>query len=109
MRVGRIALIVFAACAIATAAVWMVTAPHPAYSTDDSALDQEGDPAKGRLIFAAGDCASCHAQVGQPDRLRLGGGLHWRPLSGRSVRRIYPRTRSMGLGRGKPGTSLTRC
>jgi mono/diheme cytochrome c family protein len=27
------------------------------------------------LIFALGDCGSCHASPGQPDRLRLGGGL----------------------------------
>ena len=26
-------------------------------------------------MFAAGDCASCHASVGQTDRFRLGGGL----------------------------------
>ncbi len=27
------------------------------------------------MVFAAGDCASCHASPGQPDRLRLGGGM----------------------------------
>lgn len=34
-----------------------------------------GDPLRGKLIFAAGDCASCHATPGQSDRLRLGGGI----------------------------------
>ncbi|MFC7540694.1 c-type cytochrome [Siccirubricoccus deserti] len=27
------------------------------------------------MLFAAGDCASCHASPGQPDRLQLGGGM----------------------------------
>lgn len=31
--------------------------------------------ARGKRIFDAGQCASCHASPGQPDRLRLGGGL----------------------------------
>lgn len=31
--------------------------------------------ANGQMIFNAGGCASCHAVPGQPDRLRLGGGL----------------------------------
>lgn len=60
--------------AILGAASWLLTEPRPAFSEDaDSALQEAGDPSKGRLIFAAGDCASCHASPGQPDRLRLGG------------------------------------
>jgi mono/diheme cytochrome c family protein len=38
-------------------------------------LDRQGDPQRGRIIFAAGDCSSCHASPGQSDRYRLGGGL----------------------------------
>ena len=75
MRARGISVMVVVACAVAAAAVWAVTEPRAAFSKDDPALDQEGDPAKGRLVFAAGDCASCHARPGQPDRLRLGGGL----------------------------------
>src|SRR3979411_2834310 len=33
------------------------------------------DPANGLIVFNAGGCASCHAVPGQPDRLKLGGGL----------------------------------
>src|SRR6476469_6624694 len=33
------------------------------------------DPANGLTVFNAGGCSSCHAVPGQPDRLRLGGGL----------------------------------
>lgn len=59
--------------AIGSIAMWVLTAPRPALK--GAPTDQEGDPVKGRLIFAAADCASCHASPGQPDRLRLGGGL----------------------------------
>jgi mono/diheme cytochrome c family protein len=53
--------------------MWVLSAPRPALK--GASTDQKGDPVKGRLIFAAGDCASCHASPGQPDRLQLGGGL----------------------------------
>jgi mono/diheme cytochrome c family protein len=75
MRLGRILAILLFACATGVVSVWVVTEPRPAFSKDDISLEQDGDPAKGRLVFAAGDCASCHALVGQPDRLILGGGL----------------------------------
>jgi mono/diheme cytochrome c family protein len=62
--------------AIAGAALWFLTAPRPAYGPGAAALAEgKGDAARGRLVFAAADCASCHASPGQPDRLRLGGGL----------------------------------
>jgi mono/diheme cytochrome c family protein len=48
--------------------------PQPAYSHSQT-LPESGDADRGRLIFVAGDCASCHASPRQPDRLKLGGGL----------------------------------
>src|SRR6195952_2862656 len=51
---------------------WLTAVPAaavldaPAYSPD---------PANGLTTFNAGGCSSCHAVPGQPDRLRLGGGL----------------------------------
>jgi mono/diheme cytochrome c family protein len=51
---------------------WWLTIPAvipnalPAYTPD---------PANGLTTFNAGGCSSCHAVPGQPDRLRLGGGL----------------------------------
>jgi len=33
-----------------------------------------GDPANGKVLFAAGGCVSCHASSGATDRLHLGGG-----------------------------------
>lgn len=54
---------------------WVITEPSPASARlPASAFDRPGDPARGKLVFAAGDCASCHASPGQPDRLHLGGG-----------------------------------
>src|ERR1700712_275607 len=63
------------AVVLAAAAVWFITMPRAPFAGDDGRLSDAGDPAKGQLIFAAGDCASCHASPGQSDRLRLGGGL----------------------------------
>src|SRR5882757_8438609 len=75
MRVGSVAAIFLLAGVAGATIVWVVTEPRAAFSKQYPALDRVGDPAKGRLVFAAGDCASCHASVGQKDRLRLGGGL----------------------------------
>jgi mono/diheme cytochrome c family protein len=56
--------------------IWWITARSPIFSERyPGAFEQPGDPTRGQLVFAAGDCASCHALPGQPDRLRLGGGL----------------------------------
>jgi mono/diheme cytochrome c family protein len=70
-------LLVLAACLVAGAtAAWAVSAPRPRYSAEQwSALGKSGDATAGRRIFFAGGCESCHASPGQPDPLRLGGGL----------------------------------
>jgi mono/diheme cytochrome c family protein len=61
--------------AVVAAGVWWITAPQPIAGAARGQFDRAGDPERGRLVFAAGDCASCHASPGQSDRLRLGGGL----------------------------------
>jgi mono/diheme cytochrome c family protein len=63
-----------AVVAFGVAAV-VATAPRKAFEPDEAGLFEGGDAAKGRLVFAAGDCSSCHATPGQPDRLLLGGGM----------------------------------
>jgi mono/diheme cytochrome c family protein len=77
MQGGRLLAVLLVTTVVGSlAALWIVTEPRPALSADSAApFGQEGDSARGRDIFAAGDCASCHASPGQPDRLRLGGGL----------------------------------
>ncbi|HEX3952837.1 MAG TPA: cytochrome c [Stellaceae bacterium] len=74
LKLAVIAIIGFVG--IAAAVGWRLTAPRPAVAaTDAAALETGGDASRGRVVFAAGDCASCHASPGQSDRLRLGGGL----------------------------------
>jgi mono/diheme cytochrome c family protein len=69
-------IISFVAIVIAGAATtWVVTEPRPLYGSGTEDTIKAGDPAKGKVIFDAGDCASCHASPGQSDRLRLGGGI----------------------------------
>ena len=67
---------VLALAAVGAVVFWLVTAPRPAFSEDQAAiLERPGDAARGKLVFAAADCASCHASPGQSDPLRLGGGM----------------------------------
>ncbi|WP_017997407.1 c-type cytochrome [Rhizobium leguminosarum] len=57
------------------AGAWLITKPNISFEENDPAFVKPGDPARGELIFAAGDCSSCHATPGQKHRLQLGGGL----------------------------------
>lgn len=54
---------------------WVLSAPRPLFAAGDTSLDQGGDVERGRQVFFAGGCASCHATPGQEDRLKLGGGV----------------------------------
>src|SRR5271167_2848365 len=66
----------FACAALLAAAAWRVSAPRPRFSEAEwSKIAKPGDAIAGRRMFFAGGCASCHASPGQPDPLRLGGGL----------------------------------
>ena len=67
---------IFAVAAGGAVAAWVISAPHPTFSeAEASDLDRPGDAARGRAVFDASGCASCHASPGQRDRYRLGGGL----------------------------------
>jgi mono/diheme cytochrome c family protein len=68
---GLLALIVLAFMIAGMVAVVEGKAP---FRHDDASFNG-GDAGRGAIVFAAGDCASCHARPGQPDRLKLGGGL----------------------------------
>ena len=69
-------LVLLASVLAGAAVLWQLSAPRPAIAADQAAsLEVGGDPTRGRNIFLAGDCASCHASPGQKDRRRLGGGL----------------------------------
>ncbi|RUM24187.1 alkylated DNA repair protein [Rhizobium vallis] len=75
MKIGLWIVAILCTASLGAAAAWIVTAPAPGFSKSDPRLAGVGDARRGKDIFDAGDCASCHATPGQPDRLRLGGGL----------------------------------
>ncbi|EJC84037.1 cytochrome c, mono- and diheme variants family [Rhizobium leguminosarum bv. trifolii WSM2297] len=70
----RLFSITIAAVVVVSSVTWLVTRPHPPFAAGDPRLTP-GDVERGRLVFAAGGCASCHASPGQSDRLKLGGDL----------------------------------
>lgn len=72
---ARILVPLFLLFSLGVGLAWFLTAPKRPFAVDDARLRGEGNVERGRLIFAAGDCASCHARPGQSDRLHLGGGL----------------------------------
>ncbi|WP_332699481.1 c-type cytochrome [Bosea sp. (in: a-proteobacteria)] len=96
MRRLLITLIVFALAGIAGFVVLTdprVVSPGPEIGTLPAP-----DIENGRLLFAAGGCASCHATPGQDDKLRLGGGLALASPFGKfHVPNISPHTRD-GIG-----------
>lgn len=61
--------------AIAMAGAWYLTDAHAPFSEHDPQFEGPGDLSQGKLVFLAGECASCHATPGQPNRLKLGGGM----------------------------------
>jgi mono/diheme cytochrome c family protein len=68
-------ILAFLAVAGATLA-WSLSAPQVRFSSAEwQAVEKPGDPEAGRRMFFAGGCESCHKTPGQPDPLRLGGGL----------------------------------
>jgi mono/diheme cytochrome c family protein len=76
MRCRTYTLSILAIVIAGAVTAWIVTEPRPLYGTDTaSSTPDTGDPEKGKVIFDAGDCASCHASPGQSDRLHLGGGI----------------------------------
>lgn len=76
MRKRNWLIIAGATVAALAGAAWLVTSPQLFAAANLAKYsDQRGDPARGKLVFAAADCASCHATPGQSDRLHLGGGL----------------------------------
>ena len=53
---------------------WQFSRAAPSFGPDDPRL-AGGNAERGAQVFAAAECSSCHASPGQPDRLKLGGGL----------------------------------
>jgi len=64
-----------AACAIGAATAWVLSAPRGIDAQTANAVSAPGDAQAGGVVFYMGGCESCHMTPGQPDPLRLGGGL----------------------------------
>lgn len=69
----RILLAAVVAAAVGFATFWWLTTP--AAVSSDPLPAYTPNAANGLAAFNAGGCSSCHAMPGQPDRLKLGGGL----------------------------------
>jgi mono/diheme cytochrome c family protein len=69
--IGLFALVLGAAAL----AAWGLSAPRTVDADTAAAVSAPGDAAAGKIVFYAGGCDSCHASPGQPDPLRLAGGL----------------------------------
>ncbi|MFN3892422.1 MAG: c-type cytochrome [Beijerinckiaceae bacterium] len=94
----KFALIIAALAAAGFGAFWFISAPQAIVSASDRAFQGPGDPEIGKTVFFAGGCASCHATPGQPDRLKLGGGLELKsPFGSFFAPNISPHPRD-GIG-----------
>jgi mono/diheme cytochrome c family protein len=69
----RVAITVLLAGVVGFAVYWWLTTPFDMVLATEPAYTP--DLANGQTIFNAGGCSACHAVPGQPDRLKLGGGL----------------------------------
>src|SRR5271155_2658383 len=69
----RFFLVGIIAVAAAFGVYWWLTATALVPAVTQGAFTP--DLANGQTTFNAGGCSSCHAAPGQPDRLKLGGGL----------------------------------
>ena len=69
----RIILAVLLTGAAGFGVYWRLTAPSVAFAVTEAAYLP--NLVNGQTTFNAGGCSSCHAVPGQPDRLKLGGGL----------------------------------
>jgi mono/diheme cytochrome c family protein len=54
---------------------WELSAPIGVDPETAKVVSGSGDPIAGRIVFFMGGCESCHMTPGQPDPMRLGGGL----------------------------------
>lgn len=90
----------FGLALIGAAAAWTLSAPRPAFDPAQAeALEKGGDAARGKLVFAAGGCASCHMTPGQDDRGNLGGGLKLASPFGAFVAPNISPDKDDGIGR----------
>ncbi len=84
--------------AVALGGFYLLTDPRIVSPAPEIGALPAPDLENGKLLFAAGGCASCHATPGQNDRTRLGGGLALAsPFGTFHAPNISPHTRD-GIG-----------
>ena len=106
------ALLVLAGLAIIVAlgaAGWFASAPRSLSAIVAQEVDAPGEAEAGSIVFFAAGCKSCHMSPGQPDPLRLGGGLELKtPFGSFYPPNISPgrqgRNRRLERGRLRPRT-----
>ncbi|MCB8821184.1 c-type cytochrome [Microvirga rosea] len=96
---GLLLLGLVAFMALTSPTAWQVVHGELATGSDASAeVARKSDPEKGRIVFFAGGCSSCHATPGQDDKMRLGGGYALKsPFGTFHVPNISPHKRD-GIG-----------
>jgi len=83
---------------LAFAGFYVLTDPRVVSPSPEIGALPAADIENGKLLFAAGGCASCHATPGQEERTRLGGGLALvSPFGTFHAPNISPHTRD-GIG-----------
>jgi mono/diheme cytochrome c family protein len=75
MYVRIVLAVSIAAIVVAAAVGWLVTAPVGVSHAVAEGLSGPADPGAGKIVFFLAGCESCHVTPGQPDPLRLGGGM----------------------------------
>lgn len=94
----RLLLTIAALGLLGAAGFYVLTDPRVVSPAPEIGTLPPPDVENGRVLFAAGGCASCHATPGQEERTRLGGGLALEsPFGTFHAPNISPHTRD-GIG-----------
>jgi len=98
LRLRRLLVTLVLLAAVGFGGFYVLTDPRIVSPSPEIGTLPAPDLDNGRLLFAAGGCASCHATPNQDDKLRLGGGLTLASAFGTfHVPNISPHTRD-GIG-----------
>ncbi|PZN96573.1 MAG: alkylated DNA repair protein [Hyphomicrobiales bacterium] len=98
LRLRRLLVTLVLLAAVAFGGFYVLTDPRIVSPSPEIGTLPAPDLENGKLLFAAGGCASCHATPNQDDKLRLGGGLALgSPFGTFHAPNISPHTRD-GIG-----------